>query len=149
VEKVHGPGKTNKEIFEKKDQEEGMGDEDKENENDDMEGEEMRGEDDDMEGSGADDNKEEAERSTSILSGGDQRYNDTDRNRSSPELGQHGVEEQAMEETVTVAPADESADEVEEEQGESSVDGRADLICQCRCYCRSLHCCCDWIGEEE
>lgn len=98
---MHGPGKTNKEIFEKKDQEAGMGGEDKENE------------DDDMEGSGADDNDEEVEKSTAILGGGDQQSNDTDRNRSYPELGQHGDEEQAMEETVTVAGASKSADEVE------------------------------------
>jgi hypothetical protein len=104
--KVHGPGKTNKEILEK-DHEEGMGDEDKENE------------DDEMEGSGADDNEEEVEKSSGILSGGDQRDNDRERNRSSPELGKHRDEEQAMEETDTVAAADKSEDEVEEDQGEA------------------------------
>jgi hypothetical protein len=109
--KVHGPGKTNKEILEK-DHEEGMGDEDKENE------------DDEMEGSGADDNEEEVEKSSGILSGGDQRDNDRERNRSSPELGKHRDEEQAMEETDTVAAADKSEDEVEEEQGEAlMIDG--------------------------
>lgn len=112
--KLHGPGKINKEIVEKEDQEEDMGDEDKENEDDDM-----MGEDDNMEGSGADNNEGEVEKSSGILGGGDQRDNDNDRNRSSPELGQHGDEEQAMEETDTVAGADKSEDEVEEEQGEA------------------------------
>jgi hypothetical protein len=88
--KLHGPGKINKES-----------------------------EGDDMEGSGADNNEEEAEKSSGILAGGDQRDHDNDRNRSSLELGQHGDEEKVTEETDTVAAADKSEYEVEEEKGEA------------------------------